>query len=240
MALAGVGFLALVATQWQGRQTIDAVCVRGASGLSETAVRAVVDTFRSKSVRDVVFADVRRSVELLPYVQQASVYLSGTCDLTVEVIERTPVAHIVAADGTLRYVDADGNVLPPAPRRLGFNIPLMRLVGKGAMTDADVRRLATIIVAAGRTLDPVLMQTVSEVRCNVDRGCIDLIGEGITWRLRSDRMQPVEQTFADMNVFWQQAGSRLPSSGIEVDLTWRHQVVVRTTTTRTVPPSLAV
>jgi hypothetical protein len=233
MALMGVGFLALIATQWQGRQTVDAVVVTGASGLSETAVRSVVDTLRTKAVRDIVFADVRRSVEALPYVRQASVYLSGACDLTIDVAERMPIAHIVASDGSLRYVDAEGTILPPAPRRLGFNIPLMRVIGQGARQDVDVRRLATIVVAAARTLDPSLYQTVSEIRYDASRGRVDLIAEGITWRVRANRAIPVEQAFADMNVFWQQAGSRLPAHGVEVDLTWRHQVVVRPSIQRT-------
>lgn len=227
MTLAGIGFLTLVATQWQSKQTIDSVVVRGASGLSRTAVEAIVDTFRMREVGTVVFADVRGMVERLPYVREANVFLSGVCNLTIDVVECIPVAHVVMPNGELRYVDAQGIVLPPPPQRVGFNIPLIRMKDEGAVKETDVAAIARIVFTASTMLDPVLYQSVSEVCFDARRRCVDLVADGVTWHMNVSDGKRMKGTLADMNVFWRQIASRVPPQGAEIDLTWRHQVVVR-------------
>ncbi|MBU3742049.1 MAG: FtsQ-type POTRA domain-containing protein [Candidatus Kapabacteria bacterium] len=227
IALCCVGFLALLATQWQGRQPVGGIVVRGATGLSETAIRAVADTFVDRRMRDVVFADVRDLVERLPYVQEASVYMSGTNRLTIDVRERAPVAHVLMSDGSLRYVDVDGRVLPPPPQLVGLNVPLVRSDGNDACTERQLRTAAAMLTAARQHLDEDLMQSVSEVV--VDAACdrIDLLAGGVTWKLSGGRTDGFRRTFADMNVFWEQASMLLPTSGAIVDMSWQRQIVVR-------------
>lgn len=227
IALCCVGFLALLATQWQGRQSVGEIVVLGATGLSETAIRAVADTFVDRKVREVVFADVRDLVERLPYVQEASVYMSGMNRLTVDVRERAPVAHVVMADGSLRYVAVDGRVLPPPPRRVGLNVPLVRSAGSAVCSQRQLRIAAELLAEARQHLDEDLMQSVSEVV--VDAGCdrVDLLAGGVTWKLIGGRSAGFHRTFADMNVFWKQAATLLPAGGAIVDMSWQRQIVVR-------------
>jgi cell division septal protein FtsQ len=125
--LALVFLLGFMATQWYERQYIvDVIQVEGASwDLSKASVRSIVDTLTSKPHRAIVLADVRLALECLPYVRNASVYFSGVRELTVEIDERIPVAHVVHADGSLRYVDAAGSVLPHVTERTSHNVPVL-------------------------------------------------------------------------------------------------------------------
>lgn len=232
MALCCVGFLALVAGQWQDRQSFRGVAVLGATALSEAAIRNAVDSIAGKAQRDVAFADVRAVVERLPYVRTASVYISGEQALTIEVQERTPVAHMVLADGGLRYVDQDGTVLPLPDRRIGFDVPLIRTSDGGTCAAGDVRAIAAIVTEAQRRLDEGLYQSVSEVVINGATGAVDMVAGGTTWRLPSLkhlRVLGLRRTFGTMNTFWTLASQRLPATGSVVDLTWNGQVIVRRT-----------
>ena len=232
MALCCIGFLALIASQWQGKQRFSGVTVRGATGLSERAIRAAVDSFATKHYRDVVFADVRSVVERLPYVRRASVYVSGEHSLTVDIEERKPIGHVVGADGALRYVDAEGNVLPPPSQRVGFNVPLIRTVGDRSCTSDQVRTIAALVVQAERMLDASLFQSISEIVVDPATSRTEFRAGDITWKLPSSSVNlngdhSIAGTLADMNVFWRQAALRLPSEGAVVDMRWRRQVIVR-------------
>lgn len=227
MALCCIGFLALIASQWQGKQRYAGVTVLGATGLSERAIRAAVDSFATKHYRDVVFADVRTVVERLPYVRRASVYVSGEHSLTIDVEERMPIGHVVGADGALRYVDAEGNVLPPPSQRVGFNVPLIRTVDDRSCTSDQVRAIAALIVRAERMLDASLFQSISEIVLDPATSRTEFRAGGITWKLPSSGGHAIAGTLADMNVFWRQAALRLPSDGAIVDMRWRRQVIVR-------------
>jgi len=236
MALCCVGFLALVAGQWQDRQPFQGVAVVGATALSETAIRRAVDSIARKAQRDVVYADVRALVERLPYVRSASVYTGGEHALTIDVRERTPVAHMVMADGGLRYVDAEGNVLPVPDQRVGFDVPLIRTVDGRACSPEQIRLVARAIEQAQQRLDEGLYHSVSEIVVNTASGALDMVADGVTWRLPgmiAERGGRLHRTFANMNVFWNQAAQRLPSANVVVDLTWNGQVIVR----RVVPPT---
>lgn len=238
MALCCIGFLALIASQWQGKQRFAGLAVRGATGLSERAIREAVDSFATKQYRDVVFADVRQAVERLPYVRRASVYVSGAHALTIDVEERMPIGHVVSADGSLRYVDAEGNVLPPPSQRVGFNVPLIRAVDDRACTAEQMRAVAGLIVRAESTLDEGLFQSISEIVVDPATMRTEFRAGGITWKLPAGNTKAIAGTFADMNVFWKQASLRLPTEGAIVDMRWKRQVIVRKQETPSITQSI--
>jgi cell division septal protein FtsQ len=227
VVLLGVGFLALVATHWQERQAIGRIDVRGASALSEAAVRRVVDTLLHHRVGRLSFADVRASVERLPYVQGASVFMAGTRDLVVEVVEREPVAHVVMGDGQLRYVDAAGTVLPRAEIRTGHNVPVIVGIGSEA-TKGQLEQVIGIVNVASSVLDPVLRQSISEIRRDTPSNDLLIVTDGIVWRVSASDCTAPQSVLRKMNVFWTSIRKTLDVRSVaEFDLRWDRQVVVR-------------
>lgn len=230
VALLAVGFLGLVGSQWRERQHVSSVVINGVTGLSGEAVRAVADTFQGRQIRTLDFAAIRDLVESLPYVKDASVHLTGVRDLAVDIVERQPIAHVVMEDGSLRYVDADGRVLPPTPVRTAHNVPVLQPTGSGTLTATELKMLATALVEGRQTLDASLFQSVSEVRLDRATHEIVVVTERSNWRMRSDG--DVHRAFADMNVFWVTTGTRLDLAGVvEIDVRWSNQVVLRRSNT---------
>jgi cell division septal protein FtsQ len=228
VSLLAVVFVSLVAAQWQGRQHVDDILVTGATGLSGSSVRAMVDTLMHKQARALSLADIREMVEKHPYVRSATVVRTGVHEITVDVQERMPVAHMVMTGGDLRYVDADGTILPPAQVRMAHNVPVIQSLQRTPLTNSDVQAIAAMLVSASTRLDPVLYQSVSEVRYDAKRRTASLVTDNATWRIDVHDADATVRGFADMNVFWKQAGSRMNMAAVDViDLRWNHQVILR-------------
>lgn len=228
VSLLALVFLGLVATQWRDRQSISHVSVEGATALSIKAVHAVADTFAGKRIDRVSLADVREQLETLPYVKSAIVHLSGIRTLDVSICERTPVGQVVNADGSLKYVDQHGTVLPDAPTRTSHNVPLVRSTNNSTLGPKEVQHVVALLVAAADMLDPMLYQTISEMRYDRATKQLVIVTDGTTWKLDSATEQAAFGAFADMNVFWKQTSSRdYLVHGTQIDLRWKHQVIIK-------------
>lgn len=228
VSLLAIVFLGLIATQWRDRQSIGSINIIGATGLSIKDVHAVSDTFSGKQIDKIFLADVREKLELLPYVRSAVVHRSGIRNLDVIIFERKPVGHVVRADGSLRYVDQTGAVLPEAPVRTSHNVPLVRSNNGSVLSPTDLVHVIGLLTAAADMLDPMLYQTISEMRYDRSSKQLVIVTDRTTWKMDSMTDAAAFGGFADMNVFWKNTSSRVDLvHGTQIDLRWRHQVIVR-------------
>ncbi|MBU3679221.1 MAG: FtsQ-type POTRA domain-containing protein [Candidatus Kapabacteria bacterium] len=228
VALLALIFLSFMASQWKERQRIADIHVVGATGLSRIAIQRVVDTLRYRKTKAITLASVRQAVEGIPYVRSASVYFTGVRDVCVDVSERLPVAHVVRQDGVLRYVDEMGSVLPVAQERTAHNVPLIHASGGAVLSSQDIVDLVNVLNQACGTLDPRLYQSISEIRLDPRTRSVDVVTDEATWRLGRLNVKQTTDALADMNIFWKDASMSLRLASVEeVDLRWRHQVVLR-------------
>jgi len=228
ISLLCVVFLAFMAAQWHERQKISSISVMGATGLSRISVQRAVDSLKYKSIKSTSLAHIRTCVEKLPYVSNAYVYFSGVREITVQVDERLPAAHLLYEDGTLRYVDRLGIVLPHANERTAHNVPILRSHDGSRLSSSDVAKIATVLANASRILDSRLYQSISEIRVHKMRSTIAMITDETTWDLGSLNQERIQTALADMNVFWKEASPSINMATVkEVDLRWHHQVILR-------------
>ena len=217
-----------MASQWHERQKITRISVQGATGLSRIAVQKVIDTLCNKRVKSLPLSQIRKYVEAVPYVRNASAYFSGVRHVTIEVEERLPVAHLLTSGGHLRYVDQFGTVLPYVQERTAHNVPVLRSHDGRQLTSSDVLRVSSILVNASRVLDPRLYQSISEVVVNKSSNTIAMITDETRWNLGIVNPERIQLALRDMNVFWHQAANQINMASVqEVDLRWNHQVVLR-------------
>jgi cell division protein FtsQ len=138
LLLAAVGVSKLVASPLFG---LSAVRVRGTMVISEDEVLAASGVRVGEPYLSVDLAAIRRRLEAMPWVGQADVRRDYPSSLRITVVERTPVASIVAAR---RYwlVAADGVVLKAAtakPPGVPFvaDVPVPAGIGPGARLPTD-------------------------------------------------------------------------------------------------------
>ncbi len=228
VALLALIFLSFMASQWKERQLIAGIHIIGATGLSRIAVQNAVDTILYRKTKTITLATVRQSVEHVPYVRSAAVYFTGVRDICVDVRERLPVAHVVRPGGELRYVDEFGTVLPAAQERTAHNVPLLVGISGATLSGQQVVAMVQVLNSAARVLDPRLYQSISEMRLDPRTRSVDVITDEAVWRLGRLHPERTVEALADMNVFWKDAARSLRLASVEeVDLRWRHQVVLR-------------
>ena len=222
-----LAFTSIAATTWHDRQEVSTVEVIGATDLSREAVTLVLDSCVHVQRRALVLSDVRARIESIPFVRSASVYFSDVRGLTAEVNERTPVAHIVMDDGTLRYVDAYGIVLPPTREHVDNCLPVVSGVNAPEHHADRVRALVQVLNQAKDELDPALFDEVSEVVLASD-GSVKVLTDRLTWWLGDVTSERSRTAFADMNSFWKAVASGTTLGSVrDIDLRWQHAVVLR-------------
>lgn len=228
VSLLCVVFLAFMSSQWHERQKVVNIAVSGATGLSRISVQRTVDSLRFRSIKSLSLATIRTYVESIPYVKSASVYFTGVREITVHVEERLPVAHVLLEDGTLRYVDQYGMVLPQANERTAHNVPVLRTHDGSKLSSQDVVRVSAILVNASKVLDARLYQSISEITINKSRATVSMVTDETTWNLGTLKPERIQTALRDMNVFWRDAANTINMCTVrEVDLRWHHQVVLR-------------
>lgn len=223
-----VGFLALVATNWKEGQRFQSVNVTGVSELSKASVHSIVDSLVHKQIKSISLADVRMMVEKSPFVKSATVYVNNVRDLQVEVVERVPVAHVVLASGELRYVDADGTVLPVSTKRVAHNVPVLQFADGTELPEAQRKAAVSVINKAAQVLSQALYNNISEVRLGKSSNSIEFITTENNWCLGSVYRKNIAEALTDMNTFWENTLCKgLCSEVKEIDLRWSKHVIVR-------------
>jgi cell division protein FtsQ len=129
---------------------VDVVRVEGAIRAGRANVLAATDIDRGDPLLTLDLAAAEAGVQALPWVADATVLRSWGGSVSVEVVERTPVAGLAEPDGRVALVDADGHVLDHVPNADDGVIPIEGLEGgllPGDQVAGPAR--AAIALAAG-------------------------------------------------------------------------------------------
>lgn len=224
-----VCFVAVVATQWQGRQTWQAVDVKGASELSRGAVDSTLAHVVGKEMTDVSFAELRERLLAIPYLSGASVFQKTSNHLGVIVSERIPVAFYIAKNGSVAMVDAEGMMLP-AGRKVGAQcLPVLRRKDGATLTKADAIGLARFVQIVPSAMGQEMATYVSEVVLDVERDEVIVVTDGAQWRLRWSQTEHLHAALLDAAALVSSGAlANAQNAYMEFDLRWKGQVVVRT------------
>jgi cell division septal protein FtsQ len=103
--------LFVLSLQWKDSRKVRRVDVKGAAIFTEKNVRARAKVPAGALIDTVSLTGVRERLVSHPYVRDARVSRSYPDALTIELEERVPVASFTVK-GAIRYIDAEGVVLP--------------------------------------------------------------------------------------------------------------------------------
>lgn len=168
-ALGGV-FLALVvlSVQWKDSRKVGRVTVEGAGIFSEKDVIARAKVATGALIDTVSLMAVRARLVTHPYIRDARVSRDYPEGLRIEIEERIPVA-MFTANGGMRYVDAEGVVLPYLESALTRDLPAITGVPELASTapgravEGDEYFEALTVLSAALATDTSVYHLISEV-----------------------------------------------------------------------------
>ena len=94
---------------------IEQVDVEGDVYADPTAIQAVADDLHGDPILTADLDGARDRLEAIPWVESARVTMHFPHRVSIEIMERTPVASFQGTDGRYRVVDADGFVVAVLP-----------------------------------------------------------------------------------------------------------------------------
>lgn len=183
LALAAGGF-ALVHSSVFGARHIRVV---GAPDIPSSRVISTAGLEGAPPLVDLSARSIAARVERLPFVLTAAVHIAWPSTVSIDVVERIPVAAVRTAGGTYAVCDTSGRVLEVVPARPS-SLPLVAPVGNGVAPAVAGRSLPgadrSELEAAG-AMPESLVSSVSEVAdgpngvvVNLRDGIVAIIGPG--------------------------------------------------------------
>jgi cell division protein FtsQ len=226
----GVLGLALKANAWKLDLPISGVRVEGNAIVTTAEVLKLAGIPKEGKLFAVDLAAVRERIKRNPFLRDVSVNRQGPEGISIEVVERQPVA-IVAAD-VLLYVDEEGVVLPPAHSEKLFDLPVItgavpaaECVPGKAVTNVAMREALRLVVLS-RMIGEDLFRRISDVQVLEDGDLLFHTAEaGVPVFLGRGSLGEKLVTF---DGFWRAIVDRRgPQQLQQVDLRFADQVVVR-------------
>jgi cell division protein FtsQ len=203
----------------------DAVVVAGNRYVSQLDVASAAGAGAEPNLFHLSLDGVRRQVELIPWVETASVRRIFPNRLLVDVTERRPVAYVNLA-GRLKLVDSQG-VLLEKPAEASFDFPVLTGID-AAMTTADRKARLALFQQFAQELkaqDRGAGWLVSEVDLSDDRDLKALLVQGHNTVSVHFGNQDFGERFRTFITLLPEVEKTAPSID-SVDLRYRGQVIV--------------
>jgi cell division septal protein FtsQ len=222
--------LLIVSIEWRSSLKVQRFVFEGARTVSAKELCALAKVPQSASMFAVDLSAVRDRILSQPFVKSAGVSRQFPDRLEIRILEREPVASISC--GQLRYVDADGVMLPGIGSQQKLDLPVISgieglqnaPVGK-TITNKDIFE-ALEVCRTAQSLDTVIYHMISEINMNngsdiilysADAGVPIVLGRG-----------NIERKLLTLENFW---NNFVASGGVEklkyLDLRFEDQVVAK-------------
>jgi len=233
VVLGTIAGLIVVANRWLARAEFTGFELRGRSVLDSAEIVAACQIAPGTPLAEIDLDLVERKVRVHPYIASASVYRADNGRLAIDLVERAPVAAVVAGRGIV-YLDSQAVVLPARFSSAALDLPFLGGVAargdssSAGQIDSVKACEALAVLRTVRGYDAGLYRQISEVRREPTGEYSLLLTDGAI-PVAMGRPEAVEARLGKL-----ERAVRLlvhdPQNGRAIaglDLRWRGQVVVR-------------
>ncbi|HCV42045.1 MAG TPA: hypothetical protein DGH68_01070 [Bacteroidetes bacterium] len=168
--------VAVWANLWKSDLRVADVRVKGTVIVPEKEILALASINKEQRLYDVDLLAAQRRIRQNSFVKSVEVNREAPNRISITVQERIPIAAIVLDN--IKYLDADGFVLPPAHSENTFDLPVLtgafqnaEFVSGKQFVSRDVKE-ALEILAAARELSDELYRRISEVHLEAGRDIV--------------------------------------------------------------------
>lgn len=228
--LLGAAVVVVLGLQWRETLKVQRVVVEGVSTLSAKEIVALAKVSPQALLYSLDLEGIRDRVSHHPFVQSVDVCRQYPNKLTVNVVEREPVATINC--GQLCYVDKDGMLLPCSGSSKKFDLPLVsgiegvEHVTSGRMVMNKEMSEAIGVCQTVQSLDTAVYRMISEINMNnggdiilysSEAGVPVVVGRG-----------NIEKKLLLLKTFWVGNMATTDADNVQyIDLRFEDQVVVK-------------
>jgi len=225
-----LGVLFMFAGEWRASLKTGRVVVDGASYIPAQQIFSLAKIPLKKPMYEIDLFEVRERVLSQPFIKSVSINRQFPEAIRISVRERVPIALLNC--GQLRYVDAEGFLLPYIETSVKLDLPVIsgieglqeKRIGEAASNDELFQAIA--LLESAQEIDTTLYHFISEVNMNkgqditlysADAGVPIILGR-----------QEISKKLLTLQSFWNNFVKTENSGKMQyVDLRYNDQVVVK-------------
>lgn len=222
--------LAAVSHKWKESLKMDRVIVEGANILPVKDVVSLARVVPRAKMSSIDLYEVRRRLLQQPFVRSASVNRLYPGTISIRIEERQPIGLL--SGGQIRYVDADGVVLPYVSSAATLDLPAIS--GIDGLQDAQIGRVcrqkdlaeAISILQTAAAVDSSVYHFISEVNMQNGRDVI-LYSADVVIQIVLGRGD-IAKKLVTLQSFWSTFAQTADLEKVKsIDLRFTDQVVVK-------------
>ncbi len=222
--------LVVVSYKWKESLKMERITVAGANILPVKDVVALARIQPRTAMSGIDLYEVRKRLLQQPFVKSASVNRVYPGTISIRIAERQPIGLL--SGGQLRYVDADGIVLPYVNSSVTVDLPAIS--GIAGIQDAEVGKVcqqgdlaeAIRILQTAQAVDSTVYHFISEVDMQDGRDVI-LYSTDVVIQIYLGRGDVAKKLVA-LQSFWKTFAKTADLDKVKsIDLRYEDQVVVK-------------
>jgi len=227
--LIGFVVLILLAQLWNSTQPIKSVTISGTTVLSAAEVKediddtAIINIPKNKIRYDVIANRLRTN----PYIADTYMH-EGIQSLNIEIVERSPIAIIANNYGDLKYISADGIILPYRLFRSAVDLPIITGVYNGEKLDSTaLNYCVNIIQELKNPKYGSLNKLISEVNFQHNGRTINLFTSDTATKIKIGNVNNISDKLQTISMFF---NYKLTNSAAfsYIDARWSNHIVAKT------------
>jgi cell division protein FtsQ len=222
--------VAVYANMWKENRRVAEVVVEGNRIIPAKDILTLAKVPANSLLFDLDLYEIEQRVVKNEFVKSAAVHRDIPNRVRITVEERVPVAAMTMND-RLYYLDAEGNVLPPARSQFIFDLPVLTgslpaaefVAGKPTKNREALEALYILSVA--KEVDEDLYGNISEIRLASGTDCMMYTSDaGIPVIIGRDN---IGAKLVKFDAFWRSIVARQGADALQyIDLRFDDQVVV--------------
>jgi len=230
VVLAFFAILIFLAQLWNANQSIRQISIVGTSFLSPAELKAELDEVSIINVpkNKINYTELARKLKENPYVEE-TIMNEGINTLTIEIKERQPIAIFADNYGKIKYIDANGVILPYRLFYSSIDLPIITGVYKDELLDTlNLLAGLNIIKQARSQKYNLLNNLVSEVHFNRLTKEFILYTSDDAKKIIFGKNDNIEEKLMKLNDFLKfQLNFSGKADYTYIDIRWKDKIIVK-------------
>ncbi|MEI6088942.1 MAG: hypothetical protein WCR42_00665 [bacterium] len=221
--------LIIVSSKWQTKQTIDEIRITGTEYLFQNEILSIIKPFTTnKSDSLVILRRIEHAVEHHPYIEKAVASFEKNHILNVAITERIPVGLYRSKDGTFKYIDKTGKIIPHRFIVKFSDLIVVTSKAKSPKSDKKIARYAAKILAV--LAEPKYEDfnyKISELIYDNNNATYYLLSTAPDYKILLGRSDEIENKLDKLQEFLRsEVNSSLTDADYQLDLRWHNRIII--------------
>jgi cell division septal protein FtsQ len=222
-----IAMIVFFAQDWSAKKSIKSIEVSGIALLDEDEITSKVKPFiLNIKKEEIKLSAISDSLKENQYVKEAYVSMSSSEKIRIEIVERNPLAYLVADDGSLVYTDEDMAIFDYRHDKMSDDIPVIRNVLRQSLIDTTALMKAFRIIADMKAEIYDVYKDVSEIIFDINTNGFEIFLSDSGKKILFGDVENSKQKIRKMNIIMDMLNfDQKFYNSKYIDIRWKGQII---------------